>query len=252
MGERLPTFAQKGIPLEKVNPQSDIQKNAETASDWEYKQEAKYLYRMANLFKDRLIIPILHTDRKRLPDPLISFKNLRNQNTLAAYTLARNSQGLLYEIATNTQLYVNSKNDPNQKMWQYGKWAQLETLLHEQIHLWQQNYGGHPFKRCGVTHNKEFVEKCNSMGLHPKLGPGYHIKLATEPFSLIMKELGNDPPDLSKKPKEWNKDWFEWWLEYWGKRRKGKSTLKKWVCPNCDLKVRIGIKETVAAMRIRG
>ncbi|GAH43471.1 unnamed protein product, partial [marine sediment metagenome] len=47
MGERLPTFARNGIPLEKVNPQPDIQKNAETASDWEYKEEAQYLYRMA-------------------------------------------------------------------------------------------------------------------------------------------------------------------------------------------------------------
>ena len=219
MGERLPTFARNGIPLEKVNPQPDIQKNAETATDWEYKEEAQYLYRMANLFKDRLIDPILHTNRKRLPDPVISFENLRNHNTLAAYTLARNPQGLLYEITMNTQHYVDSPTSPDQKVWQFGKWAQLETLLHEQIHLWQQNFGEYPYKPGAVTHNKEFVEKCNSLGLHTKLGPGYHIQLATEPFSLIMKELGNEPPDLSKKPKDWNKDWFEWWLEYWGKKR---------------------------------
>ena len=76
MGERIPTIVRNGIPLEIINPQSDIQKNAETASDWEYKEEAQYLYRMANLFKDRLTDPILHTDRKRLPDPVISFENL--------------------------------------------------------------------------------------------------------------------------------------------------------------------------------
>ncbi len=242
MGERIPTIARNGIPLERVNPQPDIQKNAETASDWEYKEEAQYLYRMASLLKDRLIDPILHTDRKRLPDPVISFENLRNQNTLAAYTLARNPQGLLFEITMNTQHYIVNTKDPGQIVWQFGKWAQLETLLHEQIHLWQQNYGKHPYKPGSETHNKEFVEKCNSLGLHPKLGPGYHVHLATEPFSLIMKELGNNPPNLFKKPKDWDKDWFEWWLEFWGKKRKGKSTLKKWVCPNCDLKVRIGIK----------
>ena len=28
-------------------------------------------------------------------------------------------------------------------------------------------------------------------GSHPKLGPVYHTKLAAEPFSLIVKELGN-------------------------------------------------------------
>jgi hypothetical protein len=144
MGERIPTFARNGIPLEKVNPQPDIQKNAETANDWEYKEAAKYLYRMANIFKDRLIDPILHTDRKRLPDPVISFENLRNHNTLAAYTLARNPQGLLFEITMNTQHYVDNTKNPNQKVWQFGKWAQLETLLHEQIHLWQQNFGKHP------------------------------------------------------------------------------------------------------------
>ena len=198
-------ITQNGIPLERVNPQPDIQKNAETASDWEYKEEAQYLYRMASIFKDRLIDPILHTDRKRLPDPVISFENLRNHNTLAAYTLARNPQGLLFEITMNTQHYVDSTKNPSQKAWQFGKWAQFETLLHEQIHLWQQKIWKLPYKAGGVTHNKEFIEKCNSLGLHPKLGPGYHTQLATEPFSLIMKELGNEPPDLSRKPKDWKK-----------------------------------------------
>jgi len=105
----------------------------------------------------------------------------------------------------NTQHYVNSTKDLKQKVWQFGKWAQFETLLHEQIHLWQQNYGEHAYKPGGVTHNKEFVEKCNSLGLHPKLGPGYHTQLETEPFSLIMKELGNKTPDLSRKPENLSK-----------------------------------------------
>jgi len=108
MGERIPTIAKNGIPLERVNPQPDIQKNAENASDWEYKEEAQYLYRMASIFKNRLIDPILHIDRIRLPDPVISFENLRNHNTLAAYTLARNPQGLLFEITMNIQHYVDS------------------------------------------------------------------------------------------------------------------------------------------------
>lgn len=202
MGERLPTFARNGISIERVNPQPDVQKNAESASDWEYKQEAQYLYRMDSLFKDRLIDPILHTDRNRLPDPVISFENLRNHNTLATYTLARNPQGLLFEITMNIQHYADSQTSPDQKVWQFGKWAQLDTLLHEQIHLWQQNFGDHQFKQGGVTHNKEFIEKCNSLGLHPKLGPGYHNQLATTQFSIIMKELGNEPPDLSRKPNE--------------------------------------------------
>jgi hypothetical protein len=52
---------------------------------------------MAVVFKDRLLDPVLLTNRNRLPDPIISFDDLRNINALAVYTLVRNPQGLLYE-----------------------------------------------------------------------------------------------------------------------------------------------------------
>jgi len=198
---------------------------------------------MAALFKDRFLDPVFLTDRNRLPDPVISFRNLRNRNTLAAYTLVRNPQGLLYEITMNTQQYKTEFKDGNEtRCWQFGKWAQLETLLHEQIHLWQQNFGKHPVKPGKVYHNKEFVEKCESLGLHPKLGVGCHTKLADGPFSILMRELGITPPDLQKQMKELGKDWFFQWLESQDKRRKGKSTLNKWSCPVCGLNARIGIK----------
>ena len=94
----LPDIAKGGKLIEKVDPQPEVRKNAETAKDWEYADQAAHLYRMAVLFKDRFLDPILLTDRRRLPDPVISFANLRNFNTLAAYRLTRNPQGLLYEI----------------------------------------------------------------------------------------------------------------------------------------------------------
>ncbi len=81
-------------------------------------------------------------------------------------------------------------------VWRFGRWAQLETLLHEQVHLWQQNFGKDPVKPGRVYHNKEFVEKCESMGLHPKIGEGYHLKLADGPFAILMRELGIAPPGL--------------------------------------------------------
>ena len=46
-------------------------------------------------------------------------------------------------------------------------WAVLETLLHEQIHLWQQNFGEHSVER--NYHNKEFVNKCKQLGLYPRI-----------------------------------------------------------------------------------
>jgi hypothetical protein len=100
-----PNFSSDINLIEFTNPQQEIRKNAETARDWEFTEEAGYLYRMATLFKDRLLDPVLLTDRRRLPDPVISFRDLRNLNTLASYTLARNPQGLLFEISMNTQQY---------------------------------------------------------------------------------------------------------------------------------------------------
>ena len=133
-----PDAARRGKLIVTPNPQPEVRKNAENASDWEYSDEAVHLYRMAVLFKDRFLDPVLLTDRRRLPDPVISFENLRNYKVLAAYTLHRNPQGLLDEITFNTEQYDALEE---KKVWRFGKWAQLETLLHEQVHLWQQNFG---------------------------------------------------------------------------------------------------------------
>jgi len=236
-------IAEKGILVEAINPQPEVRRNAELARDWEYAEEASYLYRKAVIFKDRFLDPVLLTDRRRLPDPVISFANLRNKNTLAAYTLARNPQGLLYQITMNSEHYTDEEQDGKKvKLWSFGKWAQLETLLHEQVHLWQQNFGKDPVRPGRSHHNKEFIEKCESLGLHPMPGVGCHTRLADGPFAVLMKEFGIDPPDISQKPEELNFDWFKWLQDALGKSRKGTSTLNKWTCPECGLNVRIGIK----------
>ena len=243
MKEKFPSIESKYL-IEQINPQPEVRKNAEKAHDWEYADEAAYLYRMASLFKDRFLDPIHLTDRARLPDPVISFDNLRNYNTLAAYSLVRNPQGLLYEITMNTQQYKDKETDgKTQKQWFFGRWAQLETLLHEQVHLWQQNFGNDPVKPGKPYHNKEFVEKCERLGLHPKLGSGCHTKLADGAFALLMEELGIEKPDMQKLMKNLSKDWFIAWLESQGKKKKGKSSLKKWTCPVCGLNARMGIKD---------
>jgi hypothetical protein len=242
--KELPQSARNRMLLEFSDPQPEVRKNAETAWDWEFADEAAYLYRIANLFKDRFLDPILLTDRRRLPDPVISFDDLRNMNTLAAYTLQRNPQGLLYEITMNSQQYRDEKIDSKaNKQWIFGRWAQLETLLHEQVHLWQQNFGADPFRQGRSQHNKEFVDKCESLGLHPKPGVGCHTRLADGPFELLMNELGIKPPDLITKPEVTEIDWFKWFLDSQGKRRKGKSSLHKWTCPECGLNARMGIKD---------
>src|SRR5215211_11143 len=186
-------MSKEGIEINNFDPKSEIRKNAENARDWEYREEAAYLYGMANVFKDRFLDPILLTDRGRLPDPVISFDDLRNRRTLAAYTLHRNAQGLLDEITFNTAHYM--KNDEEKTIWVWGKWAQLETLLHEQVHLWQENFGKHTHKPGRVAHDKEFVEKCESLGLHPLPVVGCHYAVADGPFAQLMGELGIVRPD---------------------------------------------------------
>jgi len=61
-------------------------------------------------------------------------------------------------------------------------------------------------------------------------------------FAILMKEWGVDPPNFSESPGDLDMDWFKWFLDSLGKGRKGTSTLHKWTCPECGLKVRIGIK----------
>lgn len=234
-----PGYAREGKLIVDNNPQPEVRKNAEAASDWVYREEAIYLYEKARLFIDRLIDPLHHLDRGRLPEPVIAFENLRNKNTLAAFRLTRSPEGLKNVIIMNSEHYVD---EDGKRVWSFGRWAQLETLLHELIHEWQQVFGNDPVNLKRIYHNREFVEKCESLGLHPKLGEGYHLKQADGVFAILMKEMGIEPPNTDQQPSELDIDWFKWLLDFMGKAKKGKSTLTKWECPECHLKVRIGIK----------
>ena len=60
-----------------------------------------------------------------------------------------------------------------------------------------------------------------------------------------MNELGiGKPKDLPRGKSEFEIDWFKWLLDFKGKKRKGKSTLKKWTC-GCQ-NARIGKKDFYA------
>lgn len=166
--KEIPDIAKNGIIMDSTNPQPEVRKNAETATDWEYSVEAAYLYRMAVLFKSCFLDPILLTDRRRLPDPVISFANLRNRNTLAAYTLVRNPQRLVFEITMNTEHYDDDEQDGIiRKTWSSGKWAQMKTLLHEQVQLWQQNFGEDPVRPGRVYHNRESSPNAKTLDSTP-------------------------------------------------------------------------------------
>jgi len=102
-------------------------------------------------------------------------------------TFRRNPQGLLYEITFN----VVHLSRP--------LWATLETLMHEYVHLWQQNYGQDPVKR--NYHNVEFVSRCKEIGLHPMVGSGVHIRPADGVFAEFLKAYGVPEPAPLFEPK---------------------------------------------------
>jgi hypothetical protein len=227
-------------PTDQSAVQPVIRGHAEVAKDWEYAEQSKFLYRWAGILRDRLLDPIAIQDRKRLPDPVISFERMRI-DTLASYSLVRNPQGLLYEITMNARHILDNGQ------WRYGQRAELETLLHEQVHLWQQNFGDDPVKPGKVYHNREFVDKCESLGLHPKLGEGYHTAPADGVFAKLMDEYGiPEAESIEAVPPDLEFDWFKWLLKYLGgDQPKGKSTLSKWECPECKLSVRVGVRRDI-------
>jgi hypothetical protein len=228
----LPEMASRGVPIVSPDPQPEIRRNAEQAPDWEFREQAQFLYRWAVVFKERLLDPVLLTDRRRLPDPVISFDAMRIE-TLAAYSIIRNPQGLLDEITFNT---VHLLQEDKRRVWEYGQWGELETLLHEQVHLWQQNFGSQPVKLGKVYHNKEFVAKCESLGLHPRPGVGSHWRPADGLFAMLMKEYGIAQGVTFEVAEGKRSNWWEA-----DKERKGRSTLSKWSC-GCQ-NARVGTKE---------
>lgn len=221
--------------IEKTDPKSAIRKNAENAHDWEYNEDAKFFYSLAVTFRDELIDPLARIDREQMPDPVIGFDDARNSNILAYYTLGRNAHGVKDEIIFNTAHYETREG---KKEWKYGRWSQAETCLHEQIHLFLEYLTSvDGIKR--PAHGKEFTEFCGKLGLHvvPNVGSHYQVADADSPFGRLMKSMGIARPDDVPRAEGEKTDWWR------PKKEKGKSTLHKYECPNCGLKVRVGVKE---------
>jgi hypothetical protein len=225
-------------PRDQAAVKDDLRKHGEQAKDWEWHEQHQFLHRWANIFKDRFLDPVLLTDRRRMPDPVISFDSM-NVRTLAGYTLNRNPQGLLDEITFNTKHIVEGQ-------WRYGQWGMLETLLHEQVHLYQQNFGDDPYipgKSKGHGHNKEFVDKCESLGLHPLPDVGAHWKQADGLFQHLMYEYGIERPE-GEIPEDNRIDWWKI-IDLFPKAPKGRSSLTKWTCETCGMNLRVGVRTDI-------
>ena len=204
-------------------PHEAIRRHVETAQDWEWRNIASSLYQWTDRLNDRFF-------ERQMPEALLSFERM-DVRVLAAYTLDRNAQGLLHEITFNTRHL------------QRPMWETLETLMHEYVHLWQQNLGEHPVGR--NYHNREFVARSEALGLHPAIGTGVHLCPADGLFAEFLKAYGVKEPEtksdvvLDGKGKP-----LDWWSTPGGRERRGRSTLAKWSC-GCQ-NVRVGTKEFYA------
>jgi hypothetical protein len=240
----------EGRLVEHVDPKPAIKKHQETA-EWEYRDEAAFWNGVAQKMDERFFNGFLYPDGKKVPPPVIAFSDLRNKNTIAAYDLFPDEYGIVGKITFNTAHYkdVAQESGKVEKVWERGRYSQGETLLHEYIHLWQQiGRGKDPYrweKHRRDTHNKEFVSKAEELGIHPMAVHGVHTKIATpgSPIDILLKEQGIFPPEgADKKPDGDKHNWADWLIFKGKEKPRGKSTLTKWVCPDCGLAVRMGIK----------
>jgi hypothetical protein len=219
--------------IEKVDPKAVIKKNAEASYDWEWHEPYMLVSNISERFRDELIDPLERIDRERMPYPVIAFANAGNKEILGTYMVGRNALGIKDQITLNT---VHFETVGAKKVFRYGLWSLLEVVLHEQVHLYLNHRTEIDGKK-RPAHGKEFVEKCLELGLHVRPVRGSHFQVADpdSPFGRIMKELGIEPPkDVPRSDP--NRDYFR------PPKERGKSTLNKWVCPDCNFSVRIGIK----------
>src|SRR5215212_1787192 len=243
-------MSKEGKLIQKFDATEAIRKHEETAN-WEYKEEAKFWYGISQEMDKRFFNGLIYPDGKKVPPPVTAFEDLRNKNTIAAYDLLPDEYGIVGKITFNTAHYKDAVDESGRhiKVWERGRYSQGETLLHEYIHLWQQiGRGKDPYrweKHRKDTHNKEFVSKAEELGIHPMPVRGVHTKIATpsSPIDILLKEIGVFPPyGAYGKPEDDKRNWADWVLSKDGQKPRGKSTLNKWICPDCGLAVRIGIK----------
>jgi hypothetical protein len=202
----------------ETNPNTHIRDyvTGEGTDGWKFKDKAVALYEMADVFRHYLFSPRDDTQHP-IPNLVIAIPEL-DHRTLAHYRLVPNALGLSYEIALNA-LYI-----------QRPLWELCESLLHEMVHLYQEETPG--LKKCvGGYHNMQFVDICEEAGLHPVPIVGAHWKPADGQFERMMDRCGIGKPGHAEgefvKPDSKSKD--AWWDTDRG-TTKGRSTLFKFSC----------------------
>jgi len=170
---------------------------------WKHKEIAECLLKFAEIFNDAFDLQI---------SDMALCITLLSSRTLGHYYSKHNGFGLKNEIAINS-LYLDAE----------GLWDVLGTLLHEMLHLWQQQHGK-PGK--GNYHNSHFRNKARALGLIVDQA-GHQEYAAASPFRDLLQKHGVEMPAVTSPM-----------FPY--KVGKGNSKLKKWTCGCTNARVAVG------------
>lgn len=214
--------------------------------DWGPHETVNFLYGLFDTYRFTFFSPT-SDEQLRMPQTVIAVAAMRH-DTLAAYRLSYNPNGLPFEILINS-------------LWmERPQWELAETLLHETVHLYQEYMSGKDQDRTkgdklqgckSGYHNKQFVEIAEEVGLHPLLGVGAHWKPADGQFEKLMGFIGVEKPEAAKgefsKPDDGKKSSGTFWWDGDRGRKKGTSTLTLYTSESCQqpspCKVRSGRRD---------
>jgi hypothetical protein len=207
--------------IKESNPNAYIRDyvTGEGADGWKFKDKAEALYDMSDVFRHYFFSP-RDKAQHSIPNLVLAFPEM-DHRALAAYRLVPNALGLSYEISLNA-MYIGRP-----------LWELCESLLHEMVHLYQEETPG--LKKCvNGYHNTQFVDIGEEIGLHPLPIVGAHWKPADGQFERLMDRYIILKPKHAEgefaKPEDKSKE--AWWDKDRGKS-KGRSTLFKFSC-NCN------------------
>lgn len=217
---------------------------ADGPQDWKHRETTQFLYRTFDVARFAFFSPRDET-QPVLPQSVIAVDGMRVE-TLAAYRLTYNPNGLPFEIVLNSRWIARPR------------WELAESLVHEMVHLYQeyladQGVDGMQKSKNGY-HNKQFVELCEDLGLHPIIGVGAHWRPADGQFERLMGQLGIEKPEHAKaegwvKPDPGKKG--PNWFDADRGRPKGKSTLVLYTSDQCERKPECKIRAGRKDMDIR-
>ena len=186
--------------------------NHQKSEDWPFQSVLKQLHTWKDCFNFEFKLEV--------PEIAIAIDKL-SYLRLGQFRYGHNSFGLKGEI-TISKSHVESNLSPTS--W----WDVLGTLLHEQLHAWQQEHGK-PGK--GNYHNVEFRRKAKEYGLiidhcgQTQYEPGSRFFSLMERHGVIVPELA-----LSTPP---------------AKRAVASPKLRLWMC-GCPVRLRVAIPKLSA------